>query len=226
METIYYIILAVIALYVIVPVSRVCPIYVSFDFLTMLARLLHQPQLPRGGKSRLSLINIMSRLSHIPVAGWRTMASYSPSWQRTASQKVLFAPDRTPIPETSGNVYKITKAAELDALLSSTTNVVVDFYADWCPPCRMIAPIFSKLADSHAAGGRLAFAKVNVDHVNDVAKRYDVSAMPTFVFFEGGKPKPVAANGVQADRIRGADPKALTAVVLKLAEKAKADTEI
>ncbi|RFU27632.1 hypothetical protein B7463_g8714, partial [Scytalidium lignicola] len=151
--------------------------------------------------------------------------------------KALFA-DRSPIPETSGNVYKITTASELEALLSSTTNVVVDFYADWCPPCRVIAPIFSKLADSHAVGGHLAFAKVNVDHVNNIAKRYDVSAMPTFVFFENGQPRPVAVKGVShspstsltqdglVDRIRGADPRALTAAVLTLAEKAKTDTHI
>ncbi|KAM5350990.1 hypothetical protein ACJ41O_003713 [Fusarium nematophilum] len=137
--------------------------------------------------------------------------------------------DRSPIPETSGNVHKITKPAELDAVLKSTTNVVVDFYADWCPPCRAIAPIFSKLADSHAASGHLAFAKVNVDHVNDVAKRYSVSAMPTFVFFQNGIPKGVAVEGLKGrqsvglggdglvERVRGADRVALEAAVKALA---------
>lgn len=148
----------------------------------------------------------------------------------------LFGPalfrDNSPIPETSGNVHKITKAAELDALLKSTSNVVVDFYADWCPPCRSIAPIFSKLADKHALKGHLAFAKVNVDHVNDVAGRYGVSAMPTFVFFEGAKPTPVqvklAKQGSSVvvvdggvERIRGADPMSLTAVTVALYDKVK-----
>lgn len=129
-------------------------------------------------------------------------------------------------------MHKITKAAELDALLRSTSNVVVDFYADWCPPCRSIAPIFSKLADKHALKGHLAFAKVNVDHVNDVAGRYGVSAMPTFVFFEGGKPAPVkvtlAKQGPSVvlvdggvERIRGADPVSLTAVTAALYDKVK-----
>ena len=143
---------------------------------------------------------------------------------------MLFA-DRSPIPETSGHVHKITKDNELDALLSSTTHVVVDFYADWCPPCRAIAPIFSKLADSHSLKGRLAFAKVNVDHVKNVAARYGVSAMPTFVFFEKGAPKGVAVQGIQGrqsvgltddglvDRIRGADRMALEAVVQALSQK-------
>lgn len=139
--------------------------------------------------------------------------------------------DRSPIPETSGEVHKVTSAAELDALLSSTKHVVVDFYADWCPPCRAIAPIFSKLADSHSSNGRLAFVKVNVDHVDDVAGRYNVSAMPTFVFFQDGVPKGVSVEGIKGrstvsvtddglvDRVRGADRAALEAVVQALVEK-------
>jgi thioredoxin 1 len=142
----------------------------------------------------------------------------------------MFA-DRSPIPETSDNVYKITKEAELDALLSSTTNVVVDFYADWCPPCRAIAPKFSSLADQHSSKGQLAFAKVNVDHVNNVAARFKVSAMPTFLIFQKGVPKGVAVTGLTGrqsvastkdglvDQIRGADPVALEAVVKALSSQ-------
>lgn len=140
----------------------------------------------------------------------------------------------TPIPETSGNVYKIANVAELDALLKKTTHVVVDFYADWCPPCRAIAPIFSKLADDHTVSGQLAFAKVNVDHVKDAAGRYGVSAMPTFVFFENGAPNGVSVESMKArpsvvltgdgliERVRGADRAVLEAVVKVLASKTKA----
>ncbi|KAK4187348.1 thioredoxin-like protein [Podospora australis] len=139
--------------------------------------------------------------------------------------------DRSPIPETSHKVHKITSSAELDALLSSTDNVVVDFYADWCPPCRTIAPIFSGLADSYGTQGRLGFAKVNVTHLNELAGRYQVSAMPTFVFFEKGVPKGIdvgdrikgsrvsvsrGADGL-VERVRGADKGALEAVVQALA---------
>lgn len=159
------------------------------------------------------------------------MCFKSSFWTLNYHQALL--QDRTPIPETSGNVHKLASAAELDALLRSTTHVVVDFYADWCPPCRAIAPVFSKLADDHARQGHLAFAKVNVDHVNGVARRYDVSAMPTFVFFERGQPTPVAgANNLKAgpsvtvkgggvERIRGADRNALVAVVEVLGAKVK-----
>jgi thioredoxin 1 len=142
----------------------------------------------------------------------------------------------TPIPETSGKVYKVATASEFDALLKSTRYVVVDFYADWCPPCRAIAPIFSKLADETSVEGGLAFAKVNVDHVNDVAGRYSVSAMPSFLFFEGGKPTLVSVPNIKkgasvvladngsVERIRGADPMALTSVVLSLSSKVKGVT--
>ncbi|CAM1505790.1 Fc.00g114270.m01.CDS01 [Cosmosporella sp. VM-42] len=142
----------------------------------------------------------------------------------------LFA-NRSPIPETSGKVYKIANAEEFDALLSSTTHVVVDFYADWCPPCRAIAPVFSKLADDHASTGQLAFAKVNVDHVNKVSIKYQVSAMPTFVLFQNGVPKGLAVESIKGrqavslsdgglvERIRGADRVALEAVVRALAGK-------
>ncbi|KAM0330217.1 hypothetical protein ACHAQA_004391 [Verticillium albo-atrum] len=145
-----------------------------------------------------------------------------------AAYRAIFA-DRSPIPETSGKVFKVASAAEFDALLSSTTHVVVDFYADWCPPCRAIAPVFSELADNHAVEGQLAFAKVNVDHVNDIAGRYDVSAMPTFVIFRKGVPAGVAVEGIKArpsivlssdglvERVRGADRAALQGVVQALA---------
>lgn len=138
--------------------------------------------------------------------------------------KQLFA-DNSPIPETSEKVTKITTETELDALLSSTTNVLVDFYADWCPPCRAIAPVFSKLADEHASKGKLAFAKVNVDKVNNVSQRYSISAMPTFVVFQNGKPKGLAIQSLKnhqsivfsddglVERIRGANKPALDAVV-------------
>lgn len=148
--------------------------------------------------------------------------------------QALFA-DRSPIPETSGNVYKVSTSSELDALLSSTVYVVVDFYADWCPPCRAIAPVFSKLADENAVKGKLAFAKVNVDHVKTVASRYSVTAMPTFVFFTDGKPTPVAVQGLKAnsslsmtddgllERIRGANVMALKGAVQALADTVKAE---
>ncbi|KAG6009050.1 hypothetical protein E4U21_003381 [Claviceps maximensis] len=144
--------------------------------------------------------------------------------------KALFS-NRSPIPELSQKVYKIKVAGELDALLSSCTYVVVDFYADWCPPCRTIAPVFSKLADTYSRRGHIAFAKVNVDHVKNVAKRYSVSSMPTFMIFEKGVPRGVEVEGLQdresvnrsddgrVYKVCGADRQALEAVAQALGAK-------
>lgn len=136
--------------------------------------------------------------------------------------QAVFA-DRSPIPETSGKVTKAQAPADVETILKSSKYAVVDFYADWCPPCRAIAPIFSKLADDHAVQGQLAFAKVNVDHVKDVAQKYGITAMPTFLFFEDGKPAQVKVErkGVEEsiEQVRGADVMLLKSVVQALAKK-------
>ena len=118
-------------------------------------------------------------------------------------------------------VHHITSSAELAALMSSTTYVAVDFYADWCPPCKQIAPVYAQLARTGTVPGHLAFAKVNVDHVGDVAATHGIRAMPTFKFFKAGKH--VGVNG-QAS-IQGADPRALAAAVEKLSGLAKKRAE-
>ncbi|TFL04524.1 thioredoxin-like protein [Pterulicium gracile] len=114
-------------------------------------------------------------------------------------------------------IHHINSSSELQTLFSSTTYVAVDFFADWCPPCRAIAPVYAQLASTHGIPNQLAFAKVNVDHVKDVAGQYGVSAMPTFMFFKDGKQ--VAVNG-QA-MIRGADQRLLGAAAEKLGGLAK-----
>ncbi|WPG99944.1 Hypothetical protein R9X50_00276700 [Acrodontium crateriforme] len=106
----------------------------------------------------------------------------------------------------------ITSATELQTLLTSTTYVAIDFFADWCPPCKVIGPVFESLATKHAVPGVLAFAKVNVDHVQEAARTHRISAMPTFLFFKDGKQ--VAVNG--RAMIQGADVQALNAAAAKL----------
>lgn len=118
-------------------------------------------------------------------------------------------------------VQHVTSSAELQALFDSTTYVAVDFFADWCPPCKQIAPIYETLADKHGVPNTLAFAKVNVDHAQDIARTYRVTAMPTFMFFKDGKQ--VAVNG-QA-MIQGADPRSLGAAAEKLGGLAKKRAE-
>jgi len=141
----------------------------------------------------------------------------------TSSHPQIIFADRLPIPESSPKIHKLTSLSSLQSLCAAHTHVIVDFYADWCAPCRAIAPVFSQLADAHAVDGALAFAKVNVDHVPDIAGRYGVRAMPTFLVLRRGAVHAVSVRRgegtVQEVReVRGADVALLKGVVKALGE--------
>ena len=74
-----------------------------------------------------------------------------------------------------------------ETLSSSDLPVLVDFWAEWCGPCRAIAPILEEIADEH--GDRVRIAKLNVDENPDVAQRFDVMSIPTLILFKGGSPE-------------------------------------
>jgi thioredoxin 1 len=76
----------------------------------------------------------------------------------------------------SGKVTSVTSASHFSQLLSQCTYTVVDFYADWCGPCKAIAPVFHSLADKETKPGKLQFVKVDVDSQQEVARKYGVSA--------------------------------------------------
>ncbi|CAG99773.1 thioredoxin TRX2 [Kluyveromyces lactis] len=82
-------------------------------------------------------------------------------------------------------VAQLTSASEFEKALTDDKLVVVDFFATWCGPCKMIAPMLEKFAKEYE--GKATFLKVDVDELPDVAKNNDVSAMPTLVFFKSGK---------------------------------------
>ncbi|KAK2041232.1 thioredoxin [Colletotrichum somersetense] len=113
-------------------------------------------------------------------------------------------------------VLQATSLTEFTNLLSANTYVVVDFYADWCGPCHAIKPIYESLSNTHGQPGALAFVKVNVDAAQEIARRYNVTAMPTFMFFENGQPY----NGGRSV-VRGADPRTLQATVQELSVLAR-----
>ncbi|AHG85275.1 Thioredoxin [Bibersteinia trehalosi USDA-ARS-USMARC-190] len=81
-------------------------------------------------------------------------------------------------------------------VLQSELPVLVDFYADWCPPCQMIAPSLDALAEEFA--GKAKIVKINVDQNQSLAMKYDVRSIPTLITFK---------NGEMQQRSAGAMPK-------------------
>jgi thioredoxin 1 len=78
----------------------------------------------------------------------------------------------------------ITVANFKAEVLDSPVPVIVDFWADWCMPCRMIDPILEKIAEE--LQGKLKVAKVNADELGDIAAKYNIQSLPTLLLFKGG----------------------------------------
>jgi thioredoxin 1 len=98
-------------------------------------------------------------------------------------------------------VHDVKTEEEFKSKIKGTA--IVDFYADWCGPCKAIAPEFARLSQAYP---NITFLKVNVDHLQSVAKQYSVSAMPTFIFFQ---------NGQQKETVLGADLQKIKSMLTK-----------
>ena len=80
---------------------------------------------------------------------------------------------------------KITAANFENEVLNSDKPVLLDFYADWCGPCKMLAPVVHEIAEENA--GTLKVGKINVDEQMELAMRFQVSSIPMLVVFKDGK---------------------------------------
>jgi thioredoxin 1 len=86
----------------------------------------------------------------------------------------------------AGNVKEITESTFKTDVLENSLLVLVDFWAPWCGPCRVIAPVVEELANDYA--GKVSVVKINVDDNPSIATRYGVQSIPTVLFFKGGQP--------------------------------------
>ena len=96
----------------------------------------------------------------------------------------------------SENVVQVTDADFKERVVESAGLTIVDFWAEWCAPCRMIAPILEELAKEYA--GKVTIAKLNVDENPNTAVRFGIRSIPTLLFFKGGE---------RVDQVIGAVPR-------------------
>lgn len=95
-------------------------------------------------------------------------------------------------------IIKITADNFNDEVINKNGKVLVDFYADWCGPCKMISPIIEEIANEYP---EISVCKVNVDVTPEFAIRYNVVSIPTLILFENGNVKDMKVGLVGKDTI-------------------------
>jgi len=95
----------------------------------------------------------------------------------------------------SDNVSTLSDATFDEEIAGSAEPVLVDFWAEWCGPCKMIAPVLDEIADENP--GKIKIAKLNVDDNPEIARRFGVMSIPTMIVFKDGQPdkRMVGAKG-------------------------------
>jgi len=85
------------------------------------------------------------------------------------------------------STVKVTDASFEQDVLKSSGPVLVDFWAEWCGPCKMVAPVLDEIAADHP--GKIRIGKINIDENLELARRFDVMSIPTLILFKDGEPQ-------------------------------------
>jgi thioredoxin 1 len=99
----------------------------------------------------------------------------------------------------SASILHVTDAEFEDKVLKSGGPVLVDFWAEWCGPCKMIAPILDDIAKAYT--GRLTVAKINVDDNPTTPQRYGVRGIPTLILFKNGEVEATKVGALQKSQL-------------------------
>ena len=85
------------------------------------------------------------------------------------------------------NIVTLTQDNFAAEVLKASAPVLVDFWAEWCGPCKMISPVLEEIAEEQA--GKIRISKLNIDDNLDVTRRFDVMSIPTLILFKDGEPQ-------------------------------------
>ena len=97
--------------------------------------------------------------------------------------------------------YSLNSQNFEEEVLKSKLPVPVDFSADWCGPCKMMAPVIDELAGEYE--GELKIGKINVDQAPDIAQKYNVMSIPMFAFFKNGEVIETAVGALNKSKLQG-----------------------
>jgi thioredoxin 1 len=103
---------------------------------------------------------------------------------------------------SSANVREFTDGNFDTEVLSSNVPVLVDFWAEWCMPCRMMSPVIDAIADEQQ--GKLKVGKVDIDSNRDVALKYQITSIPTLIVFKNGVPVKKFVGGQRKELLAAA----------------------
>jgi thioredoxin 1 len=99
----------------------------------------------------------------------------------------------------SDRIVHVTDDSFEDEVLKSPDPVLVDYWADWCGPCKMIAPVLDEIADEYA--GRVKIAKLNIDENPGTPPRYGIRGIPTLMLFRGGEVEATKVGAVSKSQL-------------------------
>jgi len=122
--------------------------------------------------------------------------------QRIRAKKLRGMAQRGGGEEAGKNVVELNDSTFDEVLQKTKGPLLVDFWAAWCMPCRIMAPVVEKLAHEYA--GKAVFAKVNVDENPDTVLRFQVLSIPTFIIFKNGRPAERIVGVVGQGSLEGA----------------------